>query len=94
MVHAVAAVTAPATGGAVHELLLKFRLAQYADAFEAAGYDDADFLMQLSADGAQQVARIVGMKPGHAHRFVDSIVAASAQVPVAGLSTSRGAQAG
>ena len=71
----VATAAAPATPASgemdqVRQLLRKLGLARYAGAFEAAGYDDAAFLMQLSADDAQRVAQTVGMKPGHALKFV------------------------
>ena len=52
---AVATVPATPTSGEmdrVRQLLRKLGLARYAGAFEAAGYDDADFLLQLNADGA------------------------------------------
>ena len=58
----------------VRELLLKLRLAHYTNAFEEAGYDDAAFLMRLSADGLRQVAMTVRMRPGHTHKFVDLIL--------------------
>lgn len=51
-------------------LLQALRLEEYVGAFETAGYDDADFLRQLGPDQAARVARAVGMKPGHAHKFV------------------------
>ena len=55
----------------VRQLLLKLNLVRYAGGFEAAGYDDADFLLlRLSVDEAQRVVQTVGMKPGHAHKFV------------------------
>jgi hypothetical protein len=57
----------------VRDLLRTLKLAHYAGAFEAAGYDDAHFLLQLSADEVQRVAKTVGMKPGHAHKFVHSV---------------------
>ena len=63
---------APATAAPtteIRQLLLRLNLGRYTDAFEAAGYDDADFLMHLSAAGLQQVAHVVDMKPGHAHKF-------------------------
>ena len=40
-------------------------LERYTAAFEAAGYDDAAFLAQLSAEDAPRVAKTAGMKPGH-----------------------------
>jgi FkbM family methyltransferase len=57
----------------VRQLLRTLRLVQYADKFEDVGYDDADFLMQLNADEAEKVAQTIGMKPGHAHKFVHSL---------------------
>lgn len=57
----------------VRQLLRTLGLARYDGAFEAAGYDDADFLRQLSADEVALVAQTVGMKPGHAHKLVSRL---------------------
>ena len=56
----------------VRQFLQELRLGSYAPAFQAKGYDDADFLMQLDADEALVVAQTVGMKPGHAHKYAGS----------------------
>jgi hypothetical protein len=57
----------------VGQLLAKLKLKQYLSAFDEAGYDDAEFLRGLSADGARKVTTAVGMMPGHAHVFVHYI---------------------
>ena len=49
MVHFIALTTSVEPGVSVRQLLSKLNLEGYTGAFEAAGYDDADFLMQLSA---------------------------------------------
>ena len=48
---------------AVRALLTECRLAQYAEAFEAAGYDDAPFLIQLVARYPDQVCKYLAMYP-------------------------------
>ena len=67
----------------VRQLLRKLGLERYADAFEEAGYDDARFLLRLSADDAHQVAHDVGMMPGHAHKFVHMLLKPNAPSPAA-----------
>ena len=66
----------------VRDLLSGFRLEQYADAFDAAGYDDYDYLLDLGRGhtagslhahdkaALQTVTQDVGMKPAHAQKFV------------------------
>jgi len=83
---------APATTSAnemdqVRRLLRMLRLEKYAGAFAAAGYDDADFLMQLSAEDAQRVAQTVGMKPGHAHKFGKLLLTSLRTTRVSALSS-------
>ena len=75
----------------VRQLLLQLNLVRYAGAFEAAGYDDADFLLRLSASSAQQVAQAVGMSPGHAHKFVHSVEKGRAHMFVHDLAAAAGA---
>lgn len=55
----------------VRTLLAEARVDMYAEAFETAGYDDGEFVLQLAADHThlQQMYRDVGMKPGHAARL-------------------------
>ena len=74
----IATAAAPATPASgemdqVRQLLQRLGLARYAGAFEELGYDDADFLGNLDADEAQRVARVVGMKPGHAIRCIQFV---------------------
>jgi hypothetical protein len=68
-----ASTTTPHEIERVRQLLSELKLAKYASAFIENGYDDADFLKQLSADDARRVAEAVGMMPGHAHKFVISV---------------------
>ena len=53
----------------VRQFLQEQKLGSYWNAFQANGYDDANFLMQLDANEAEIVAQTVGMKPGHAHKY-------------------------
>ena len=68
-----ASTTTPHEIERVRQLLSELKLEKYASAFIENGYDDADFLKQLSADDARRVAEAVGMMPGHAHKFVISV---------------------
>ena len=49
-----------------------------ADAFFEHGYDDLDYLLEHDRDGLAEVARTVGMKPGHASKFADRLQIATA----------------
>ena len=68
---------AAATAGGMDEVraaLASLGLAQYAAAFEAAGYDDLDYLLSLPsrADGQARVdgvAAAAAMRPGHASKL-------------------------
>ena len=59
---------------AVRAILGHLSLGQYAARFDDEGYDDADFMLtlakrsELKAVGKQEL----GMKPGHAHKFVQA----------------------
>ncbi len=53
----------------VRERLVQIRLEQYADQFDTLGFDDAAFLEQMDESALREVARLVGMKVGHAGRF-------------------------
>jgi hypothetical protein len=68
-------------------------LERYTAAFEAAGYDDAAFLAQLSAEDAPRVAKTAGMKPKPLHKFVDfvrvNVVALEPSSPGLGPGTPR-----
>ena len=55
---------------AVRAFLLELRLEQYADVFEAKGFDDLPFLHTMSAEELEMAAGEVGMKPGHRMKFV------------------------
>ena len=54
---------------AVAEMLRSFRLDMYADAFDAQGYDDLDYLRVMSAAQQAQLLNAIGMKPGHRAKF-------------------------
>ena len=52
-------------------MLVACRLEQYSDALiEKEGYDDLPFLQDMSPAELHEVAKAVGMKPGHAAKFV------------------------
>ena len=70
----------------VRQFLEHKKLGSYAPAFQDKGYDDADFLMQLDANEAEIVAQTVGMKPGHAHKYV-SLAKQNADLPSIDLPT-------
>ena len=50
-------------------MLRSFRLDMYADAFDAQGYDDLDYLRVMSAGQQEELLDAVGMKPGHRAKF-------------------------
>lgn len=50
-------------------VLAEMRLESYVDALEEAGWDDLEFLMSFDGARLAEVARSVGMKPGHAGKF-------------------------
>ena len=53
-------------------MLLQYcRLPQYHDAFIDSGWDDVPYLLSLSSEQLEEVTMSVGMKPGHAQKFVD-----------------------
>ena len=56
---------------AVAEELTRLGLEAYAAVFDDLGYDDLAYLCQLSAPKRQEVAQEVGLKPGHARKFVE-----------------------
>ena len=70
-----ATVVAPSGGGsgmeAVRTMLSTTRLEQYADQFEAMGYDDLHFLRAMTEAETEQACADVGMsaKPGHVMRL-------------------------
>lgn len=53
----------------------------YAQIFEDRGWDDLQYLLSMDAQGRQEVADDVGMKPGHAKRFVDLFGGGAAEKP-------------
>ena len=61
--------------GEVKRVLAAINLAQYADAFDKEGYDDLRHLASFDGATLAKVAREIGMKPGHALRFVDQFKA-------------------
>ena len=53
----------------VRTLLQRFRLEQYAEAFDQKGYDDVDFLSRMDGARLETLIADVGMKPGHAAKY-------------------------
>ena len=88
--HAQAAAQQPAASAgqrmaAMRELLSKWRLDGYADAFDREGYDDVEFLLGMAADkeDLRKVTRAVDTKRGHAARcigYVERLAAPSGLV--------------
>jgi hypothetical protein len=65
-------VVAPGDGGMAevrHFLLHEASLEEYADAFEASGYDDLAFLKSIGAADFEVLSRDTAMKKGHAHKL-------------------------
>ena len=50
-------------------VLERMRLGEYIAAFEEAGFDDLEYLLELDDAALADVAATVGMKPGHAHKL-------------------------
>jgi len=67
----------------VREMLERFRLGMYAASFDEAGYDDRDFILQMSAEHLDALVRDVGMKPGHALKFRDFLAQERRRAPQA-----------
>jgi hypothetical protein len=63
---------------AVHDVLVKLRLEQYAKALDDLGYDDLEFMLGVSSDSRREIAEAVGMKPGHAAKFADWLIRTAA----------------
>ena len=60
---------------AVADLLDRFRLAAYVEAFDEKGYDDLAWLLQMDGTQVEQLIADVGMKPGHAAKFQQYLAA-------------------
>ena len=56
---------------ALTPIMAKLSLEQYAPALIKDGWDDPPQLHALGAPRLHEIARAVGMKPGHAHKFAD-----------------------
>ena len=54
-------------------MLTAFRLERYAEVMDEEGYDDLRWLCDAGAAQLRAVAEGVGMKPGHARKFVDYV---------------------
>jgi hypothetical protein len=67
----------------VREMLERFRLGMYAASFDEAGYDDRDFILQMSAEHLDALVCDVGMKPGHALKFRDFLAQERRRAPQA-----------
>ena len=55
----------------VRAALLRLNLEQYADMFDELGYDDLPYLIKMGVEARGEVATEVGLKPGHARKFVE-----------------------
>ena len=66
---------------AVTRTLTEWRLERYAPTFDALGYDDLPWLKMLSAVGLGEVTRAVGMKTGHAAKFLSYMQRLASGVP-------------
>ena len=55
----------------VRRALVRLGLAEYADEFVSQGWDDLGYLLTLDKSKLADVAKDVGMKPGHAAKFID-----------------------
>ena len=55
----------------MREALTRLNLEQYAATFDELGYDDLPYLVGMAPDARQEVAQEVGLKPGHARKFVE-----------------------
>ena len=60
---------------AVADLLERFRLAAYVEAFDENGYDDLVWILQMGDAQVEQLIADVGMKPGHAAKFQQYLAA-------------------
>ena len=58
---------------AVLRTLEAIDLAQYAQRFEDRGWDELMYIQSMDHQGLREVALDIGMKPGHVHKFVNSI---------------------
>jgi hypothetical protein len=68
-----AASDAPVSSAEVGALLERYGLAQYAERFDAEGYDDVSFLVGLSEKALQEVATDTEMKAGHSMKLITYI---------------------
>jgi len=55
----------------VRAALVRLNLEQYADMFDELGYDDLPYLIQMGVEARGELATEVGLKPGHARKFVE-----------------------
>ena len=70
---ALATVPAAAAPAPVRAFLAKHNLEEYADAFDAEGYDDFDYLLEVGRSGRVQIEEVAAnvrmTKPGHVAKF-------------------------
>ena len=64
----------------IAQLLVNCRLENYEDVLVDAGWDDVQYLVSLTPDQLMDVANSVGMKPGHAQKFVHYLSRLKARV--------------
>ena len=65
----------------VYDLRVRSRLEEYAARFEAAGFDDLDFILELESreDDMARLGEEVGFKTGHKARFEFTLRAEAAR---------------
>ena len=72
--HETVADSAAAPVADIHALLAMCNLAEYAEALVDAGYDDVQFLLEMSDDKIETILTEAGMaKVGHRKRFVSCV---------------------
>ena len=59
----------------VAQLLHEFRLERYIEKFDEQGYDDLLDLLGMSEERMRQCVETVGMKSGHAQKFIEYLKA-------------------
>ena len=59
----------------VAALLGALGMPQYADSFDEMGYDDAEYLLQLSAAKLEAVGQLTRMSSDHTRKMVDLLSA-------------------
>ena len=66
---------------AVTKTLTEWRLESYAPKFDELGYDDLIWLQMMGAERLREVSQAVGMKTGHAAKFLTYMQQLASGVP-------------